>query len=242
MPNWCSNSVTIEATDSESLKQLQNAVNEEKELFNQFVPQPKFEGSDDWYMWNVENWGTKWDAQPFNIHWENNKVSFTMDTAWGPPIKFYEAMEAQGFNVTAYYWEEGMAFLGKYEDGYDEYIEYGDMSADDMENELPSWVDEKFGLIDRAREEEEIQKEEEWKDYLDSLEKTEWFPKKIKPVREGKYEVKTKGYDYITMCDWDGTKWSRWEGDNIKVSEWRGITEEQQMDLMVDELNKMELV
>ena len=42
MPNWCSNNVTIEASDSESLKRLLNAVNDEKELFNQFVPQPKF--------------------------------------------------------------------------------------------------------------------------------------------------------------------------------------------------------
>ena len=43
------------------------------------------------------------------------------------------------------------------------------------------------------------------------------------------------------MCDWNGEKWSRWEGDTIKVWEWRGITEDQHFDIMVDELNDMEI-
>ena len=87
MPNWCSNNVTIEATDSELLKRLQDALDDEKDLFNQFVPQPEFEGDQDWYMWNIENWGTKWDAKPYNgFHWEGNTVAFSLETAWSPPI------------------------------------------------------------------------------------------------------------------------------------------------------------
>ena len=59
MPNWCSNNVTIEADpDSELFRKLMNSVNDEKDLFNQFVPQPKFENDQEWYGWNIENWGT----------------------------------------------------------------------------------------------------------------------------------------------------------------------------------------
>ena len=240
MPNWCSNNVTIEATDSELLKRLQDALDDEKDLFNQFVPQPEFEGDQDWYMWNIENWGTKWDAKPYNgFHWEGNTVAFSLETAWSPPIQFYRAMEAQGYNVTAYYWEEGMAFCGKYEDGYDEYIEYGNMTADEMEEQLPAWVDDEFSLIERTRDDEAQQEEDEWNDYLNGLDRTDWFPKKIKPVREGKYEVKTKAWPFPMMCDWNGEKWSRWEGDTIKVDAWRGITEEQHLDIMIDELVKL---
>ena len=119
MPNWCSNSVTIEATDSESLKQLQNAVDEEKELFNQFVPQPEFEGSDDWYMWNIENWGTKWEGYDgrFNC---NDFSSFTFDTAWSPPLPIIKKLaELTGQTFILEYIEEGNFFCGRYIAGSD---------------------------------------------------------------------------------------------------------------------------
>jgi hypothetical protein len=31
------------------------------------VPQPNFAGDQDWYMWNVNNWGTKWDINDVYI-------------------------------------------------------------------------------------------------------------------------------------------------------------------------------
>ena len=164
MPDWCSNTVKIVADDSENLKRLQDAVQEGKDLFNQFVPQPKFENDQDWYMWNIENWGTKWDATPMDISWDNNEVSFNLETAWTPPIKFYEALEEQGYYVEAYYLEEGMCFVGQYEDGFDDYYEYSNMSADEMEEQLPTWVEEQWGIIERKREEEDEENEEptEW--------------------------------------------------------------------------------
>ena len=52
---------------------------------------------------------------------------------------------------------------------------------------------------------------------------TEWFPAKIKPVRLGKYNIKTKdGYSYQAL--WNGTFWHNdWNNDKIKVTEWQGI-------------------
>ena len=240
MPNWCSNNVTIEADpDSELFRKLMNSVNDEKDLFNQFVPQPEFSNDQEWYGWNVDNWGTKWDAKPWNVIETSNGVTFSIETAWAPPIRFYEALEAQGYRVTAYYMEEGMAFCGAYQDGYDEYIEYGNMTADEMEEQLPAWVDEEFSLIERTRDDEAQQEEDEWNDYLNGLDRTDWFPKKIKPVYEGQYEVTTKAWPFPVMCNWNGEKWSRWEGDTIKVDAWRGITEEQHLDIMIDELVKL---
>lgn len=241
MPNWCYNNVKVESYGHPSLsKDMKESLKEDKELFIQFVPQPKFDGDQDWYMWNIDNWGTKWDAQPRSIVWhDDDSVSFNLDTAWGPPIKFYEALEELGYRVTAYYLEEGMAFVGKYQDGYDDYIEYGGMSADEMEDELPEWVNEQFGLIDRKREDEEWeeqQQEEEIEELDDShWERTEWFPKKVKPVRDGFYEVNTKGWPFTHKTEWKDGKWVL--GND--VIEWRGITENQYKQNLFEELDEL---
>jgi hypothetical protein len=54
---------------------------------------------------------------------------------------------------------------------------------------------------------------------------TDWFPKKITPVREGMYMVKTAGKNsYIYQCKWDGSKWVKeWSNEEVKIKEWQGI-------------------
>jgi hypothetical protein len=62
---------------------------------------------------------------------------------------------------------------------------------------------------------------------------TEWFPKKIKPVREGNYMVKTIGKNsYTHQAKWIGNKWVNSWADpedyndpskEVKVKEWQGI-------------------
>jgi hypothetical protein len=62
---------------------------------------------------------------------------------------------------------------------------------------------------------------------------TEWFPKKIKPVREGLYMVRTAGKNsYTYQAKWIGTKWvsSYTQEENydtpsyeVKIKEWQGI-------------------
>ena len=56
---------------------------------------------------------------------------------------------------------------------------------------------------------------------------------KVKPTRDGLYEVKTKSWPFIHKQMWQDGKWVL---DN-KVTEWRGISESQYLSLALDELN-----
>ena len=204
MPNWCSNDVKI-YFDSEDETQLREALENDQDLFQQFVPRPEeFNDGEKWYWLNIENWGTKWDTKPYDVVWAEDCISFRLETAWSPPIKFYEAMQELGYNIEAWYLEEGMAFCGHFSEDGDDYYDYSNMGADQMEEELPEWAEEIFGLVTRKRDDEE---EEDWEgvpyededdEYLyepaqyTEEEKTGWFKGKVKPIHIGMYEVKTK--------------------------------------------------
>ena len=73
-----------------------------------------------------------------------------------------------------------------------------------------------------------------WEKYstMDDIEyeMTPWFPKKVKPVREGNYMVKTSGKNsYTHQAKWTGSRWiSSWNDDvpeteELKIKEWQGI-------------------
>jgi hypothetical protein len=73
-----------------------------------------------------------------------------------------------------------------------------------------------------------------WEKYttMDDIEypMTDWFPKKVTPVREGNYMVKTAGKSsYTHQAKWTGSRWiSAWgddtpETDEIKIKEWQGL-------------------
>ena len=229
MPNWCYNNVKI-SFDSENEQELRDAIDSDKDLFSQFHPMPETEDKEAWYGWNIANWGTKWDAAPFDIEWEDDCVNFRLETAWSPPIHFYEKMEELGYDIEAYYLEEGMAFCGQYMDGNDDFYEYGGMSADDIENEI-SWAEEQFGLVSMQRD-REAEEEDDGEgvvyepDQYEEDEKTEWFKAKVKPVHAGLYEVKTKSWPYPHVMSWDNKKWCVRELDVETASpviEWRGL-------------------
>ena len=60
MPNWCSGRATITGPEPVISEIKQILKNPEGDLLNWMVPQPNFAGDQDWYMWRVNNWGTKW--------------------------------------------------------------------------------------------------------------------------------------------------------------------------------------
>ena len=48
-------------------------------------------GYHEWYAWNLDNWGVKWDASNCNISNdspETNSITFAFDTPWGCPEHF----------------------------------------------------------------------------------------------------------------------------------------------------------
>ena len=145
MPNWCYNSLTLNHTDIEKINELGHILdNQEYEnikFFQILHPRPDSE-EDNWYSWNVDNWGTKWDANISSHEFiRDESLTVNFDTAWSPPISFYQFIEEQGYVVSALYSEEGMSFCGKYEDGDDDYYDYSDYLDDiDQLREIPEDV------------------------------------------------------------------------------------------------------
>jgi hypothetical protein len=72
-----------------------------------------------WWDWRVQNWGTKWDVGGPNDEgeaylWGNQQLRICFESAWSPPTGIYEELIEQGYGVTAYYWEPGCAFCGRF--------------------------------------------------------------------------------------------------------------------------------
>ena len=138
MPNWCENHLKIKGKEKD-IDNFQEKINP-KAFLNSFIPTPKAltkqqsppkrkhqaqknidkYGSEDWYNWNIKNWGTKWDFEVTDsfsnhINKANNKqLNYYFDTAWGPPIEGITTISKKYPNLkfTLKYDEPGMCFKG----------------------------------------------------------------------------------------------------------------------------------
>jgi len=120
-----------------------------------------------WYDFCVNEWGTKWDVGGDDSFCDvngPNAVTLVFDSAWSPPINAMEKFIDLGFKVTLYYYESGMCFAGVFNENGDDYYELGEMSADEVEAEIPEELDIKFCISETMREWEEENAEEEAKD------------------------------------------------------------------------------
>lgn len=85
-----------------------------------------------WYDWNVENWGTKWDACHVDVDFTNldeGTLVYRFDTAWTPPIPVVQAMQAAlpNMRIRLHGIEPGEGFqVFVYPDGRDETLDYRD--------------------------------------------------------------------------------------------------------------------
>jgi hypothetical protein len=121
-------------------------------------------GYSTWYDFCVNEWGTKWDVGGDDCNPAQdipNGLIMSFDSAWAPPCMAYEKMLDLGFSIRATYYEPGMAFCGVWEDGCDDFYEIGSMTADEVEDLLPSFLDESYGISECIREYEEENKEDE---------------------------------------------------------------------------------
>ena len=189
MPNWCNNSVTLRHTDPTMIARAKDAF-VRGEFLNEFVPLPQSlretvagsvgedgraaheaqmeanlaaHGYKDWYDYCVNEWGTKWDVggddgindvQP-------NELTVFFESAWAPPLAAYEKMADLGFEIDAMYEESGMAFCGRWtNEGGDDYYEYGGMSSEQAEKELPQELNEAFSISENIAYMEEEQQDD----------------------------------------------------------------------------------
>ena len=181
MPNWCNNSVELYHADPAMIERARNAFNDGR-LLDELIPVPqelrdtvsghcgdgyaqelnqfkmelniKYFGAKDWYDFCVNKWGTKWDVGADGNPAQDipGGLMLGFDSAWSPPLGAYEQMVEMGFRIRAMYYEGGMAFAGIWEDGNDDYYEYGGMNSEQVAKELPPELDEAFGISESMAE------------------------------------------------------------------------------------------
>jgi hypothetical protein len=187
MPNWCNNSVEIYHEDPAMIERVRKAFNDGA-LLNEFIPVPEdlrivagsvgdpdeqkklvedternlaTYGYGNWYDFCVNEWGTKWDIGADGNPAQDipGGLMLGFDSAWAPPLGAYEKLEEQGFSIRAMYYEPGMAYAGIWENGSDEYYDYGGMTSEQIAEALPVELDEGFGISESAAEWEEENQE-----------------------------------------------------------------------------------
>jgi hypothetical protein len=67
----------------------------------------------------------------------------------------------QGFEVVLYYYEPGMGYCGKWEDGFDEYYEYSGENSKTVRAAIGSDLDDMFGISESMAEYEADNEEDE---------------------------------------------------------------------------------
>jgi hypothetical protein len=189
MPNWCNNFAVIRHEDPAKISALADAFDAGK-FCDHVIPVPKdltdtvagsvgedkraeheaqmkrnleLHGAKDWYDFCVSRWGTKWDVGGDGYTAErddDNQITVSFDSAWSPPTGVYEELVEQGFEVDAMYYESGMAYCGRFVNGDDNYTEIGDMSADQVADQIDPDIDECFGISESIREYEEENEED----------------------------------------------------------------------------------
>lgn len=192
MPNWCSNFVKVKHNDATKIRALADAM-ERGEFCNYVIPVPvelkttmagaygdadkqkaleqqeadnvKKYGYKNWYDFCVDCWSTKWDVDCYGVEVSDDGLELTgsFDSAWAPPIGVYEALVDNGYEVEAYYYEPGMCFVGKYDNGDDQCYDFGGETSATVRDAIGEELDDYFCISEQMSEyeEESAQWEEE---------------------------------------------------------------------------------
>ena len=134
MANYCQNSVTFIHKDDEILNRIVNSFLAGG-LMQEFLPLSQQNNST-----ALEEWGTKSDIQGDVIFVNGDSIYIEFQTAWTPPIEFYNKMVQMGIQVDAMYYEPGCGFCGMYNNGIDNYIEFESF------DEIPEDIVDQFGI------------------------------------------------------------------------------------------------
>jgi hypothetical protein len=121
-------------------------------------------GYSTWYDYCVNEWGTKWDVGGDGDQASQDSptdLRMNFDSAWAPPVAAMEKFQDLGFKVKLVYWESGMCFCGLFDENGDDYLDYTDMTADEVDAAINDEVDECMCIVENLREWEEQNAEEE---------------------------------------------------------------------------------
>ena len=115
-----------------------------------------------WYDFCVNEWGTKWDVEAYSneITENGHKLECSFDSAWSPPVAFFEKMKGLGFVVEANYYEPGCAFVGEWLDG-DDFVYEIPGTSDEVKEQIPEHLDEYWAISENMAEWEAEQENEE---------------------------------------------------------------------------------
>ena len=180
MPNWCNNTVELYHDDPAMIERARKAF-DEGNLLNEFIPVPEslrivagslgdpveqkkleedtarnleVHGYGNWYDFCVNEWGTKWDVGADGCPADDipGGLMLTFDSAWAPPCAAYEKLLEMGFRIRAMYYEPGMAYAGIWDNGDDDFYEYGGMNSATIAETLPVELDEADGSSEAVAE------------------------------------------------------------------------------------------
>lgn len=191
MPNWCDNNIVISG-DAENISKFKQWIDDGKNFLSKINPTPKpltetvagFSGDPEeqkkieeqsaanlkeygarnWYDWNINNWGTKWDvdAEFDDYGTTDNEVIIRFQSAWSPPQRAISALAGKfnDLSIRHAYFEEGMCFVGvdKYEKGEISEEIYNEDSQSDEWKELAR---DEFGWEPWPDDEDEMLENEE---------------------------------------------------------------------------------
>ena len=192
MPNWCDNNMYISHPDKEMMTKALTAWNSGKFL-STLVPEPDYktvkvkptfdsshitgkpapefvDPDQAWWDWRVQNWGTKWD-----IGWEDHQdkaelsgdhdMFVNFQSAWSPPTDAYAKLVEMGYSIRAYYFEGGVGFCGRWEDGEEEgytldFPEKGS-PVQWIEENIPKDINEEMFIVESYADWEEYMEKED---------------------------------------------------------------------------------
>jgi hypothetical protein len=159
MPNWCSNSISIDGP-LDKIQALWTEAELKDCLLEIMTPIGEWD-----YGQAVESWGTKWDVNIEGLEFEDNgdgtaSITGWFDSAWSPPLQAFATYCDKNPDVSAevFYQEEGMCFVGRWSntDG-DDYYEYGDATSATIRDFVPDYLVDEFDLEYNLEQWEETQ-------------------------------------------------------------------------------------
>lgn len=190
MPNWCSNNIHVRGSKQRDIQYLVQAFKEGK-FCSAVIPIPEelsnpdtgsYGGEDaeakdklraalldkygfsGWYDFCVNRWGTKWDVgDEHSIEVDDDGLGFTatFDSAWSPPVGVYEKLIEDGLEVVATYYESGMGFVGRWDNGDDSYYELSGYDSTNVRNLIGDDLDDEYSISESMAEYEAEQAQED---------------------------------------------------------------------------------